>query len=659
MENSENTQSNKPHLLYMTGLSIDKKQLNYITENIQFDKDFIYWFKYIDKKTENAFGNFQSFIDNNGTTIDATGIVFLKKAFELMGETTIPNFILKPLIIKIREFLIPDKLDLIESNEILVKFIENAQNKRQSYQIGDFFSLYISHQSDSIGVMPLSKLSSEKNFNFINTYCDKDYFENRFVDSIIVKVKNNKFKSNINEFVDNIFTTHLFDIFTSKVFLDNEFSDDKNKTISVIGFNKAQQNHYKNMKDAFSERNFFGISLLSYFFAGLEQIKDGDKIIKVCLSDINENFNKETEKEKINEYICELKHNKEYLKELIEYATKPDGIEIVENDLDADISLKIYFSNGKEITNKYLQNDIFFTKIHSLDNDKYSTIKNINDEGYKYIYTDEDYKDTYIKLPIKMMLSLPRDDKGNPNHSLYIPYMVDNDNFNISILTVGGAEHNRALAHLINKHRLQYKEDRIFGFLDNYYDFQHKLDNIENCKYNQSFLMGLNQPVAGYNGILAQRVDDENGFSDSWEAKVLGYSLVDKNNKNYNIVSIYGFSALASVYATHNIVASIFDKEDINNEVFDYNEQYTKDMKRNINRRNYAGIDENEYIKKGLASLYLYDKKNSQTKIAEKFNSKHALYIFNIDKKLYKECFLYNNKNSIFDGIEHGKRTDT
>lgn len=326
MENSENKQSNKPHLLYMTGLSIDKKQLNYITENIQFDKDFKYWFNYIDEKTSHAFNSFQSSIDNNKTNIDA----LFKNFFELSGDTTIPGFILKPVIIKIRERLMLDKLHLIKNNEILVRFIENAQNRRKSYQIGDFFSLYISHQSDSIGVMPLSKLSNDKNFNFINTYCDKDYFENRFVDSIIVKVKDDRFKNDIDKFVDNIFTTHLFDIFTSKVFLDNEFSDDKNKTISVIGFNQAQLKHYKKMKDAFSERNFFGISLLSYFFAGLEKMrKDETEIIKVCLSNIYENFNEETEKEKRNEYICELKHNKEYLKELIEYATKPDGIEIV------------------------------------------------------------------------------------------------------------------------------------------------------------------------------------------------------------------------------------------------------------------------------------------------------------------------------------------
>ena len=38
------------HLVYLTGLSMDKKRLNYITENINRDIDFTYWFE----KTQEA-----------------------------------------------------------------------------------------------------------------------------------------------------------------------------------------------------------------------------------------------------------------------------------------------------------------------------------------------------------------------------------------------------------------------------------------------------------------------------------------------------------------------------------------------------------------------------------------------------------------------------
>ncbi len=149
----------------------------------------------------------------------------------------------------------------------MVKFIQESTNRRKSYKIDDFFSLYVSHQSDSIGVMPLSKLSQERDFNFINTYCDKDYFENRFIDSVIVKVDrrfvNFEMREKLSEFVNEVFTTHLFDIFTSKIFIENEFQNTDQETLSIFGFNQIQLNYYKNMKEAFSERNFFGISLLT------------------------------------------------------------------------------------------------------------------------------------------------------------------------------------------------------------------------------------------------------------------------------------------------------------------------------------------------------------------------------------------------------------
>ncbi len=253
-----------------------------------------------------------------------------------------------------------------------------------------------------------------------------------------------------------------------------------------------------------------------------------------------------------------------------------------------------------------------------------------------------------------MILSLPLDKEENPKQSLYIPYMVDDEKQNkISILTVGGAEHNRALAHLINKHRFEYKHERIFGFLDNYFDLDHKLNYIADSKYSESFLMALNQPVAGYNAIFVQRTDDENGFSNTWDAKLLGYVLKDKD-REYNIVSVYGFSALASVYAIHNVISSI----DSNN-VLNSNNQYIKNMDRGDIKKDYYDSSEEAYIKKGLTSLYSYKKQDSKKILSEKFKNKHALYIFNNDRNLYKECFMYAKRESIFDGIiKHGRRNE-
>lgn len=566
MENRENSQSNKPHLLYMTGLSIDKKQLNYITENIHFDKDFRYWFDFIDKKTEKAFGGFQSWITEYRETIEKDGVNVVAKIGEAILDISGAKMLLKPVVTKIIENVTRERIELSKNNDLLVKFIQESTNRRKSYKIDDFFSLYVSHQSDSIGVMPLSKLSQERDFNFINTYCDKDYFENRYIDNIIVKVDtrfvNIEMRKKLNEFVNEVFTTHLFDIFTSKIFLENEFQDTNANTLSILGFNQVQLNYYKNMKEAFSERNFFGINLLSYFFAGIQKIIDTQsKIIKVFLD-------------------CEDKSNNEYLKELIEYSISPDIISFVDKEAEAILTIKLYTSNGKNILNKNLKDDIYFKNFNSLnDNNEYSVLsfkEDIQSEELSY-YNGDHYG--FIKLPIKMMLSLPLDKEENPKQSLYIPYMVDNEKQNkISIITVGGAEHNRALAHLINKHRFEYKDERIFGFLDNYFDLDHKLNYIADSRYSESFLMALNQPVAGYNAIFVQRTDDENGFSNTWDAKLLGYVLKDKD-REYNIVSVYGFSALSSVYAIHNVISSIDNSQD-DNIIFNSNSQYIEDMDR-------------------------------------------------------------------------------
>ena len=40
------------HLVYLTGLSMDKKRLNYIAENINRDIDFTYWFNKSKNKIE-------------------------------------------------------------------------------------------------------------------------------------------------------------------------------------------------------------------------------------------------------------------------------------------------------------------------------------------------------------------------------------------------------------------------------------------------------------------------------------------------------------------------------------------------------------------------------------------------------------------------------
>ena len=637
----------KAHLLYMTGLSTDKKQLNYITENIHFDKDFKYWYSFIESLTSAALSDFQKFMDKNSQDVEEKGIEVVGKFFEYTGLDKASIFI-EPVIKKMLKKITKETIALQRNNKLLYQFILNAERKKEGYQIGDFFSFYISHQSDSLGVMPLSVLSQEKNFNFINTYCDMDYFINKFIDSVIVKVDprflrydDDGKQLDFDQFARDIFTTHLFDIYTSKLFTDFEYKKGED-TLSVFGFNQQQQNYWKDMKQSFEERNFFGVSLLSYFFAGLLKAMKKEKITiyLACDDEINEGFNG-------------------FLKELIEYATDPEKIEFVEEKDEPMISMKLYVSNGSELQNKDLHEDDFFKYTQDMinrevDKDfKYSTVE-YDQTNIQDTYIKHDNWNRYVKLPIKMMLSLPRAKDGKAKQSLFIPHMIDNEEKNnIDILTIGGAEHNRSLAHLINKHRQQYKSERIFGFLDNYFDLQSKLDNLDNIEYKQGFLMALNQPVAGYNAIFAARRDDEDGKSDAWEAKVISFVVEDKERK-FNIVSVYGFSALSSVYATHNVIVSIDSMESVEEMLFNPEEQYFKSMKRNLR----GAINTPAYKTKGLATLYRYKKGTAIGLLNQSFDNKHASYIFLHDREKYKHAFSYSDdKSSIFDGeIDYGLR---
>jgi len=106
MENNDNNQNNKPHLLYMTGLSIDKNRMNNITENINFDKDFSYWMKDTVDEFEKAF------------SLQNENMGLLKKLLERKGKNAIED------LVDLKEFI-----DLF-ANEYLEKISDNFIDKK-------------------------------------------------------------------------------------------------------------------------------------------------------------------------------------------------------------------------------------------------------------------------------------------------------------------------------------------------------------------------------------------------------------------------------------------------------------------------------------------------------------------------------------------------
>ncbi|MCK5725426.1 MAG: hypothetical protein KAH22_01225, partial [Thiotrichaceae bacterium] len=195
------------------------------------------------------------------------------------------------------------------------------------------------------------------------------------------------------------------------------------------------------------------------------------------------------------------------------------------------------------------------------DNIVIDKIKNTINAGAKIKKHFISNKSTLL-VPIKLFLSLPIVlDEGLPNkvsQKQLLPDLLTTNNLSrVEVLTSGGIEHNRPLMHLINAHRMQRKDKRVFGFLDNHFDFNHRWENDAKPGFDHLFIMGIAQPVSGFNQILIKRVDEE-GISSSLEAKHIAFSVkCPKTKKEIVTISSYGFSALASVYATLRLITKL------------------------------------------------------------------------------------------------------
>lgn len=640
--------ADKAHLVYLTGLSMDKKRLNYITENINADIDFSYWFDKVRRDyLETLEVNKSSIVEELQNNVNIIKIItdkVIQSKFSA-NHKELQKYI-KPLL---SDILDAKRASFSFNSNLTYNFDELLDSMgfvSTAYPNGDFFSLYLSHQSDSVAVAPLAKISSVKNFNIINSYCDRPYYDNKYIDHIILKIDKelipNDKQESFKDFAEANFYTHILDTLLSKV-----ISDAKTNGLSYYDIVEGGLT-WRNLQDiqaSLSERNFYGITLLSMFFYNLEKFIGSDSLA------FSLDMNNPTKQE--------------FLKELIVSAANPTTISF---STSAKIETKIYFANGLHLEESIeeLSKDKFFTSIvgdEVIDNQtvSFESIDNTKQ------YIDEDATSFYIKIPIKMVLSLPMNENEQVDSSLVIPYGIDSkSNDVVDLITVGGAEHNRALAHLINKHRLHYKDERILGFMDNKYDFVNKVKYIDDENYEESFIMGLNQPVAGYNAIFSTRKDDDKGESSNINTKLLGYRLQD-NDKIYNIITIYGFSALASVFGIHYVVSEIDKKSNFDTETLLQSEiDEIELISKGVFHSKYLGAfhhnldafssDNIKYINKGLSALIVYQK-DANSKLNQNFKKMLPLYVFNANKELYKNTFLTGTKESLIDKIYTGRNT--
>jgi len=306
------------HLIYMTGLSVDKVRMNNITENINFDKDYSYWLEKSQKDMNHLFSEnnkrlgkykqiLEKLIEKHTTEpIDFLFDFFSDDSYLNNIDEKINNNINQKISKVVRKGIKPftklvfEKFNYKDIKEISSNYKEffilmnNYKNQVKSYVNGDFFSLYISNQSDSIGLQPLSKLSQKNSFTVEHAYCDWSYYDNQYIDHIVLKVNKNKLHKDWEKELNRTFEIHINDILFSKTIYDNDYiqrnlPSKNNKLISFADLVLKDSELYskQDVIHTLSDRNFFGVSLLSQIIYTLKELSNTNQI------DINieESFN--------------------------------------------------------------------------------------------------------------------------------------------------------------------------------------------------------------------------------------------------------------------------------------------------------------------------------------------------------------------------------
>lgn len=152
----------------------------------------------------------------------------------------------------------------------------------------------------------------------------------------------------------------------------------------------------------------------------------------------------------------------------------------------------------------------------------------------------------FFALPNYDIFSLPNTDEQNDFVKYpYLPPFQDNNN--IGIIFVGGAEHNLPLLHIVNELRWEQGSKRKYLIAENMFD-----DQIE----IKSFRLGTENIVYGINSQMRWREDNAN------EAEVFGFGwkeTIGEQEKNFQVYSVYGFSAPMTKIAFLSLVALLYE----------------------------------------------------------------------------------------------------
>lgn len=362
----------------------------------------------------------------------------------------------------------------------------------------DYWKIFFSNLSDTQTLIS----STLQNRRTKQIYCDRPYYENKYIDSLLIEIK---CKGGINKReIKNLINKHIESVFYAEFICEN---------IKLDSYTK------KRAEAILSKRGLFGI----YFLSGLlwELYKDEEVAF-------------------------------EYSKDLMTdgQSLNKDGVFVRELMLLAGNPGKIKFCSEGQGNN---DNTI---RLIGCD-DKISQDKSKG--SFEDLFYGDAKEDGYIRLlvPIKRIVSMPVSYAKKLESLGRIPKPYESDIYplpdvfqedDLLIFAVGGGEHNFPLVHLVNIMRYRDIENRRFGLLENAFDRQMR---GQSAKALPEFMIAVEKFVSGLNAMARTRATSDALASStepqiySNEAEVLRIEF----NKRIEGYAIYGYSAPMTRYA--------------------------------------------------------------------------------------------------------------
>lgn len=459
--------------IILNGLSLDKRVMQEVIQQIDDDRE-------IKRLIKTARTNFRRKLCVLVLCIVTALLVIISKFYEILSQNIFVGSFLIIILIGLwtAAQLFNLSRGILNSIPGFNKYSLYLLSKKSPKKPLDLWNFFISNLSGSHTLIPASKILEGEDVKYI--YCGQPYYEIKYVDSILLSVS-----PETKKVFDKCYKKYSIKTF------ENEFE----KTYFGTGNNrKVLQSGY-----------VFGIFFFSKFLHKIIENKSEENI-KFYFR-----FSAKVDEDK-----------KEYARECIKLSSDPERtlFECDDSTPTIDITIEDIFVLGDEIPKNIPKILIPFQRCVS-----------------KRIAKNE------ILIPFKRYIALPtkyikegETDKKVVDGNLILPEIPSlKIHKNVDIYSMGGAEHNLPLLHIINCHRYLLGKNRSFGIAENIFDDPHNYTAIKFHIGASQFVYGINLGVR--HGMVKNIKEDNSNQAEVFRLKI------KEDDICYDIYSFYGYSA--------------------------------------------------------------------------------------------------------------------